>query len=81
LGASTEGFNFIIGILTTYLTIASRANVLILANLLGVLVAAGGFYAVYLYDIANWYLVGVPIVGSQAAVCAYLLFLTRKQFR
>ncbi|WP_420223959.1 hypothetical protein [Pigmentiphaga litoralis] len=81
LGAATEGFSFIIGILTTYLTIASRANVLIRANLLGVFFAAGGFYAVYLYDFANWYLVGVPIVGSQAAVCTYLLFLTRKQFR
>ncbi|NYE24223.1 hypothetical protein [Pigmentiphaga litoralis] len=76
-GASVEGLNFLIGIITTYLTINQKATQLVTANLLGVVAVLVSFYAVYLYDLSNVYLIGIPLLVSQLVVCLHLFYLTQ----
>jgi O-antigen/teichoic acid export membrane protein len=79
-GVLVEACNLMIGAITAFSGLIKRTNVLVKANLIGVLISVSVMAIALYFDASNFYLIGTSLGLSQLAVLFFLLSFVRRAF-
>jgi O-antigen/teichoic acid export membrane protein len=79
-GVVVEACNLMIGAITAFSGLLKRTNILIKANLIGVLVSVSVVALSLYFAASNPYLIGTSLAASQTVVLLFLLSFVRRAF-
>jgi len=79
-GVVVEACNLMIGAITAFSGLLKRTNILIKANLIGVLISVSVVALALYFSASNPYLIGTSVVASQVVILLLLLSFVRRAF-
>jgi hypothetical protein len=79
-GVVVEACNLMIGAITAFSGLLKRTNILIKANLIGVLISVSVVALALYFSASNPYLIGTSVAASQVVILLLLLSFVRRAF-